>query len=154
MSEVIIPSIFSSKVNQQQNTIIESAINQLVEKLDKVAESRDRPFVFMKAADDTISGNLSANTILIRGTPVPRGFKGVVEDFNINFGTAAGTLRLIIIDPSGNKSNAILSDITSNTSGIGATVLDEGEALAIEVQTQGASTFGVYFSGKIQKVTG
>jgi len=42
--------------------------------------------------------------------------------------------------------------MSGSTSGIGATVLDEGEALAIEVNTQGASLFGVYYSGKIQKV--
>ena len=145
-------SFLSDAQREQTEARMEFALNQLVEKLEKVAESRDRPFVFMKAADDTISGDQAAGTILIRGTPVPRGFKGVVEDFNLTFGTAAGVLQLIIIDPSGNKSNAVGTTMSGSTSGIGATVLDEGEALAIEVNTQGASLFGVYYSGKIQKV--
>ena len=148
-------SFLSDTQRMQTESRMEFALNQLVDKLEKVAESRDRPFVFMKAEDDILTADQAAGTIIIKGTPVPRGFKGVVEDFNVTFGTAAGEIKLIIVDPSGNKANTVLSGIQNNTSGVGATVLDEGEALGLEVVTQGASsTLGCYFSGKIQKVNG
>ena len=84
------------------------------------------------------------------GTPVPPGFKGLVEDFNVNFVTAAGTVQIVIME---NRQviNRILRNISSDTSGIGKTVLDEGQYLAVVGQTAGAGQFTCYCSGVIVK---
>lgn len=145
-------SLLSSLLSRGNNESLLQAIAIMIEKLDNVVESFEKPFVFMQAGNDTISGNLPADTILIRGTPVPRGFRGIIKDTNVNFGTAAGAVKLVILNSAGNIRNDVLDDITSNTSGIGSIVLNEGDQIALVVQTQGASTFGCYFSGKIMRV--
>jgi hypothetical protein len=44
-----------------------------------------------------------------------------------------------------------LRDITSTTNGIGETVLEEGERLAVVGQTAGAGTFEVFCTGSKQR---
>ncbi len=111
-----------------------------------------KPFVFLKSNNNNLSSNVSNGVIILSGPPVRRGNKGVVEDFNVNYTTAVGTVRLVILDASENIIIDILRDITSSTNGTGRTVLEEGERLAVVGQSAGAGIFSVFCSGAIQKV--
>lgn len=99
-----------------------------------------------------MSSNVNDGILIVRGTTVPGLHRGVIRDFNLNFTTAAGTVRIVITDSSGTIKSDILRDITSSTNGVGETVLEEGESLAVVGQSAGAGVFTVYCSGQIQKV--
>ena len=120
-----------------------------------VRQSNDlvpKPFVFLKSNNDNLSSNVNDGVLILNGPPMPAKTKGVVEDFNVNYTTAAGTVRLVILTASNVIRIDILRDITSSTNGTGRTVLEEGERLAVVGQTSGAGTFSVYCSGAIQTV--
>lgn len=131
---------------------IKNELSLVASELRNVAQSFPKPFVFLRSQHGAaLSSNVADDVIIIPGTPVPKGFKGIVEDFNVNFTTVAGTVKVVILSPSGSISVEILLDITNNTSGIGKTILDEGESLAVVGQIAGAGTFEVYCSGEIVK---
>ena len=111
-----------------------------------------KPFVFLKSNNDNLSSNVNDGVLILNGPPMPAKTKGVVEDFNVNYTTAAGTVRLVILTASNVIRIDILRDITSSTNGTGRTVLEEGERLAVVGQTAGAGVFSVYCSGAIQTV--
>ena len=111
-----------------------------------------KPFVFLKSNNDNLSSNVNDGVLILNGPPMPAKTKGVVEDFNVNYTTAAGTVRLVILDASNVIRIDILRDITSSTNGTGRTVLEEGERLAVVGQSAGAGVFSVYCSGAIQTV--
>ena len=111
-----------------------------------------KPFVFLKSNNDNLSSNVTDGTLILTGPPMPAKHKGVVEDFNVNYTTAAGTVRLVILSTSEQIRIDILRDITSSTNGTGRTVLEEGERLAVVGQAAGAGVFSVYCSGAIQRV--
>ena len=111
-----------------------------------------KPFVFLKSNNDNLSSNVSDGVLILNGPPMPAKTKGVVEDFNVNYTTAAGTVRLVILTASNVIRIDILRDISSSTNGTGRTVLEEGERLAVVGQSAGAGVFSVYCSGAIQTV--
>ena len=111
-----------------------------------------KPFVFLKSNNDNLSSNVNDGVLILNGPPMPAKTKGVVEDFNVNYTTAAGTVRLVILTASNVIRIDILRDISSSTNGTGRTVLEEGERLAVVGQTAGAGTFSVYCSGAVQTV--
>jgi len=129
---------------------IASDFKQAVRELKTIADTFPKPFVFLKTDNTGVSSNLAADVLAVPGTPVPQGFKGIVEDFNVNFSTAAGTVQIVIMQ-NRNIVNRILRNITSDTSGIGKTVLDEGQYLAVVGQIAGAGQFTCYCSGTIVK---
>lgn len=110
------------------------------------------PFVFLKSNNDNLSSNVVDAQIILSGPPMSAKTKGVVEDFNVNYTTIAGTVRLVILDASSRIRIDILRDITGSTNGTGRTVLEEGERLAVVGQTAGAGIFSVYCSGTVQRV--
>ena len=111
-----------------------------------------KPFVFLKSNNDNLSSNVTDGVLILNSAPMPPKTKGVVQDFNVNYTTVAGTVRLVILTPSNVIRIDILRDITSSTNGTGSTVLEEGERLAVVGQTAGAGTFSVYCSGFTQRV--
>ena len=111
-----------------------------------------KPFVFLKSNNDNLSSNVNDGVLILNGPPMPAKTKGVVEDFNVNYTTAAGTVRLVILTASNVIRIDILRDITNSTNGTGRTVLEEGERLAVVGQSAGAGVFSVYCSGAIQTV--
>lgn len=133
------------------NTTIHQDLGSMVTRLGEIVQSFPKPFVFLRTLPAGVTTNEAADVLLAMGTPVPRGFKGQVEDFNINFVTAAGTVQLVIMNSSGNIVSRVLRNISSDTSGIGKTILDEGERLALVGQTAGAGVASVYCSGTIVK---
>jgi len=116
------------------------------------AELIPKPFIFLKSNNNNLSSAVTDGTLILSGPLMGENEKGIVEDFNINFTTAAGTIRLVIVDAENNIIIDILRDITSSTNGTGKTVLEDGQRLAIVGQVSGAGTFSVYCSGFIQKV--
>ena len=128
------------------------AIDRLSANIDKLIRFTPIPRNFLKSNSANLSSNVSDGTIILRGPPVPRNHRGVLEDFNINFTTAAGTVRLVILDPSGSIRIDILRDISGSTNGTGRTVLEESESIAVVGQTAGAGTFAAYVSGMLQRV--
>jgi len=129
-----------------------TAIQELNELNRLQTELIPKPFIFLKSNNNILSSAVTDGTLILSGPLMGANQKGIVEDFNINFTTAAGTVRLVIVDAENNIIIDILRDITSSTNGTGKTVLEDGQRLAIVGQTSGAGTFSVYCSGFIQKV--
>lgn len=150
MSEVLSLAGIQAGANQQ-NAVADALLNTSKE-LRTLIENRERPFIFLRSRRSGLSSNVNDDILIMPGTPVPTGFQGVIEDFNVNFSTVAGTVKLVIINKSRNIVSNILLDVSNNTSGVGAVVLDEEESLAVVGQTAGAGVFDVYCSGKIQKL--
>lgn len=142
---------FLSNLGKQPDSIKED-LRLVLKGLQNVAEGFPKPFVFLKSQPAGVSTNQSADVLLVLGTPVPRGHKGQVEDFNVNFVTVAGTVQLVIYDSSNNIIARVLRNISSDTSGIGKTILDEGQHLALVGQTAGAGVASVYCSGTIVRL--
>jgi len=147
MSEVL--GMLAGKAGNDNLLLAISELNQL-NRLQ--AELIPKPFIFLKSNNNVLSSAVSDGTLILSGPLMGVNEKGIVEDFNINFTTAAGTIRLVIVDAENNILIDILRDITSSTNGTGKTVLEDGQRLAIVGQTSGAGTFSVYCSGFIQKV--
>ena len=109
--------------------------------------------IFLKSGlGNTLSSNVANNVLIMAGFPIPAGFRGALEDFNVNFTTAAGTVRVVVLDKSNNIIQDILRDISSSTNGTGKTIIEEGQKIGIVGQTAGAGIFTVYITGVLQKV--
>ena len=109
--------------------------------------------IFLKSGlGNTLSSNVANNVLIMAGFPIPAGFRGALEDFNVNFTTAAGTVRIVLLDKSNNIIQDLLRDISSSTNGTGKTILEEGQKIGIVGQTAGAGIFTVFISGTLQKV--
>lgn len=109
--------------------------------------------IFLKSGiGNTLSSNVADGVLIMAGFPIPAGFTGSLEDFNVNFTTAAGTVRFVVLDKSKNIIQDVLRDISSSTNGTGNFIIEEGQKLGIVGQTAGAGIFTVYVSGTLQKV--
>lgn len=137
--------------NLPLNTSPHADLNNLVIQLNRLVDQQPKPFVFLRS-NNAMSSNVNDGILIVRGTTIPGGHRGTIRDFNLNFTTAAGTVRIVITDQTGTIKSDILRDITSSTNGVGETVLEEGESLAVVGQSAGAGVFTVYCSGQIQKV--
>lgn len=150
-------SFLKSAQEANNNTQVIGALSAdfkaVIDELRNVARGFPKPFVFLKTDNIGVSSAVNADVLLVLGNPIPKGYKGQIEDFNINFSTAAGTVQIVIMQ---NKQiiNRVLRNISSDTSGIGKVVLDEGQQLAIVGQTSGAGQFTTYCSGVIIKEQG
>jgi hypothetical protein len=153
-------SIFSSAIGQrvgQQlgntefdlHTLI-LGLNELNKSIKSLADQTPKAFIFLKGPTG-LSSNVNANVNILAGPQIPQGYKATIKDFNLIFSTAAGTVRLVIMDANYNIIQPLLTDITSTTNGLGETVLEENQRLAVVGQTAGAGTFTVYCSGILQK---
>lgn len=99
------------------------------------------PTSFIKSQTSININGIGANTIIARSPPVPDGFVGKIQDFNVNFSsTGTGSVQLVRITSSGQIFNTVLVNIAASQSGIGQTVLSSGEACAIVIDTAGTGT--------------
>lgn len=149
-----LPSFLLNQIingNAPLNTTPHQDLDNLIIQLNRLVDQQPKPFVFLRS-NNSLSSNVADGVLIVRGTTIPGLHRGVIRDFNLNFTTAAGTVRIVITDSSGNIKSDILRDITSSTNGVGETVLEEGESLAVVGQSAGAGVFTVYCSGQIQKV--
>lgn len=125
---------------------------RLTNELQRLRESQPKPFLFLKSTNNNLSSNVADGVIILPGLPVPPNNRATVRDFNVNFTTVAGTVRLAILDSNDEIVIDVLRDINSSTNGTGSTVMEEGQKLAIVGQSAGAGTFSIYCTGDTQKV--
>ena len=132
---------------------LEEAIVLLQTSILRQVERQPIPQIFLKSGlGNTLSSNVADAVLILAGFPIPAGHRGSLEDFNVNFTTVAGTVRLVILDKSNNIIQDLLRDISSSTNGTGKTVIEEGQKIGVVGQTAGAGIFTVYITGSLQKV--
>ena len=154
-------SIFSSLVSKRINDKIRNTefdlhtlilgIDVLNRNIKSLADQTPKAWIFLKGPTG-MSSAVAANVMILSGPQVPSGYKATVKDFNLIYSTAAGAVRLVILDSNNNIVQPILTGINSTTNGLGETVLEENQRLGVVGETSGAGVFTVYCSGIIQKV--
>jgi len=133
---------------------LEAAVVGLQSSILKQVEKIPIPQIFLKSGfGNTLSSNVLDGVLILAGFPIPAGHRGSLEDFNVNFTTALGTVRIVILDKQNNIIQDLLRDITSSTNGTGKTVIEEGQKIGISGQVAGAGLFTVYITGSLQKVS-
>lgn len=142
-----LPTVLTSARDNQSNT---NQLNQL-QALNKIVDRSPKPFIFIQTANSAVSSNGSAGVPIVQSPVIGRGYRGVVRDFNINFGTVAGTVKISKINSSQLVTTDITTGITNSLSGQGSVVLEEGEAIAIVGQSAGAGLLGAFFSGDMYR---
>ena len=95
---------------------------------------------------------MADGVLILSSPPTPANTYIVIADWNVNFTTVAGVVRVVVLDASNNIKNNVLLDVNSSTNGTGGAVLEPGDRLAILGSTAGAGVFGCYFSGTKQIV--
>lgn len=136
--------------NQPQ---LNSNIDNLTLGVSKLVDTVPIPFTFIQSNNNALSSNVSDGTMIIQSPVMNHGERGVVEDLNINFTTVAGTIRIVKVrGQDGLQLVDVVRGIAASTSGTGAVVLEEGEAIAILGQSAGNGVFGAFFSGRKYKV--
>ena len=145
--------IASQVLGKMSSKGLEEAIVLLNQSILKQLEAIPKNQIFLASGiNNTLSSNVANNVLIMAGFPIPAGFRGALEDFNVNFTTAAGTVRIVILDKSNNIIQDLLRDISRSTNGTGKTILEEGQKIGIVGQTAGAGIFTVFISGTLQKV--
>jgi len=136
----------SSKGLEEAIVLLQGSI---LEQIRRIPQAQ----IFLKSGSgNNLSSNVANNVLIMAGFPIPAGFRGALEDFNVNFTTVAGTVRLVILDKSDNIIQDLLRDISSSTNGTGKTVIEEGQKIGVVGQTAGAGIFTVYITGTLQKI--
>ena len=139
--------------SRESGKALEAAIVLLQQSILQQVEKQPIPQIFLKSGiANTLSSNVADGVLIMAGFPIPADHRGSLEDFNVNFTTAVGTVRLVILDKSNNIIQDLLRDISSSTNGTGKTILEAGQKMGIVGQTAGAGIFTVYVSGTLQKV--
>jgi len=145
--------IASTALSQLSGKSLETAVVLLNESILEQIRRIPVAQIFLKSGlGNTLSSGVADGVLIMAGFPIPANHRGSLEDFNVNFTTAAGTVRLVILDKQNNIIQDLLRDITSSTNGTGKTILEEGQKMGIVGQTSGAGVFTVYVSGTLQKV--
>ncbi len=150
--ESTIGSIISNKVSDNgtsENLV--NALTNLNNSVENAAKISEIPFVFLRSNGERISTTGSAGDLIIVGPSCPAGFMGTIEDFNVTFGTSGGTVELVILDSNNQVLNFLVKSITANQNGSGATVLQEGQRIAVRLNTSGSGLIGAFCSGKIKR---
>jgi len=145
--------VASQLLGRASSRSLEEAIvllqGSILEQIERIPQAQ----IFLKSGiANTLSSNVADGVLILAGFPIPADHRGSLEDFNVNFTTAAGTVRLVILDKSNNIIQDLLRDISSSTNGTGKTILEAGQKMGIVGQTAGAGVFTVYVSGTLQKV--
>ena len=144
--------IAAKLLSQNSDDFLLSTLNKLNNSIEKLVEVQPEPFIFLKTTDSNLSSNVADGELILAGIRVKDGHRATVNDFNLHFATQAGTVRIVIYDENDKIINDSVKTITSDTNGIGETVLEAGERLAVVGQSAGAGLFSVFCSGQTQKV--
>ena len=151
--ESTIGSIISNKVSENgANENLVQALANLNNSVQNAAKISEIPFVFLRTNGERISTTGTAGDLIVVGSSCPSGFMGTIEDFNVTFGTSGGTVDLVLVDSNNQIINFLVKDITANQNGSGATVLQDGQRLAVRLDTSGSGIIGAFCSGKIKRV--
>src|SRR3990167_11527611 len=115
--------LFSNLLSKQPGSV-ESDLHSLIigfnvleNALNRNADLIPKPQIFLKSANNNLSSNVADGVLILAGMRIPQGHRASVEDFNINFTTIAGTIRLVILDSNDNIITDVLRSITSSTNG-------------------------------------
>ena len=147
------PMIANAILGNISSKGLEESIVLLQSSILRQLERQPIPQIFLKSGlGNTLSSNVTDGVLILSGFPIPAGFRGSLEDFNVNFTTVLGTVRLVILDKSDNIIQDLLRDISSSTNGTGKTVIEEGQRIGVVGQSAGAGIFTVYITGSLQKV--
>ena len=126
-----------------------NVFDPVVQSLNRISDKAPQPYTFIQSNLNALSSNAADGVVIIQSDVMRNGERGVVEDFNVNYTTVAGTVRIVKISGyGGNILVDVVRGIAASQSGVGSTVLEEGEAIAVAGQAAGAGTFSVFFSGK------
>ena len=146
--------IASQVLGKMSSKGLEEAIVLLNQSILKQLEAIPKNQIFLASGiNNTLSSNVANNVLIMAGFPIPAGHRGALEDFNVNFTTVAGTIRIVILDSANTIISDLLRDVSSSTNGTGKTILEQGQKIGIVGQTAGAGIFTVYISGTLQKVS-
>ena len=148
--ESTIGSIISNKINDNSETLVQ-ALTNLNNSVSNAAKISEIPFVFLRTNGERVSTTGTAGDIILAGASCPAGFMGTIEDFNITFGTAGGTVDLVLLDSNNQVINFLVKTITAEQNGTGATVLQEGQRLGVRLNASGSGLIGAFCSGKIKR---
>ena len=110
-------------MGQQSNNQLLQALIRVEKALLRTIESQKEPIVVLRSNLNNLSSNHVDGFVILESAPTPANTKIVVEDWNFNFTTVAGTVRAVILDANNNEINNILRDVSSSTNGTGATVM-------------------------------
>jgi len=152
VESLLAPFLLNKADGMQSESKVLSAFDNISNSLNRFVDALPQYRPVLKSAGTDSSSNVADGVIIDKSARVPTGKRLVVEDFNVNFTTVAGTIRIAILDGNDNEVTDIVRDITASVNGSGRTVLDQGERIAILGQVAGAGIFGVYFSGFLQKM--
>jgi len=144
--------LVSKALTKDSDDFLLSTLNKLNSNIEKLIEVQPEPFIFLKTTDANLSSNVADGVEIYTGVRVQDGHRATVKDFNLHWATQAGTVRIVIYDENDKIINDSVKTITSDTNGIGETVLEAGERLAVVGQSAGAGLFSVFCSGQTQKV--
>ena len=145
--------VASQVLGKMSSKGLEEAIVLLNQSILKQLEAIPKNQIFLASGiNNTLSSNVANNVLIMAGFPIPAGHRGALEDFNVNFTTVAGTVRIVILDNANNIIQDLLRDISSSTNGTGKTIIEEGQKIGIVGQTAGAGIFTAYITGVLQKV--
>jgi len=148
-----IDMLAGSVLNGASNSKLFDLLIRLEESIDKQARRIPRFTKLLRSSSQLISLNGTAGDIILLGPPVPANHIGIVTDISVNFSTSGGTAKLSVVDPSGKTVlNDVARDLSATASGQATTVLDEGERIALVIQTAGVGALGVLVSGKFQEL--
>ena len=127
-------------------------IEQLNNSIQQLVNITPKATIFLKSNNNNLSVDQAANAVMLQGPKVPLGYKGIIEDYNVNFTTAGGTVKFSVMTPSDTVYIDTNRNISSSSNGLGRTVLEEGQSLALIVQSQGVGVVSVLCTGTLQKV--
>ena len=157
---MVLESIFSNLITQKVASTIGNqeedihalffALRELNTNIKSLADQTPKAFIFLKGPS-ALSSNVNANVEILAGPQIPQGFKATIKDFNLIYSTAAGTVRLVIMDANKNIIQPLLTGINSTTNGLGETVLESNQRLGVVGETAGFGSFTVYCSGIVQR---
>lgn len=138
---------------QSDNRLLESVV-RLERAILKSIDAQPEDIVLLQSNNDNLSSAVANNVLILDSAPCPAGHTIKITDWNINFTTAAGIIRAVIMDASGQIIYDVLRDVNSSINGTGSSVLQNGQRLAIVGQVSGAGVFGCFFSGVRTKLRG
>jgi len=99
----------SSKGLEEAIVLLQGSI---LEQIRRIPQAQ----IFLKSGKgNTLSSAVNDGVLIFAGFPIPAGFRGALEDFNVNFTTVAGTVRIVLLDKSNNIIQDLLRDISSST---------------------------------------
>ena len=127
-------------------------VEQLNNSIQQLVNITPKATVFLKSNNNNLSVDQAANTVLLQGPKVPLGYKGIIEDYNVNFTTAGGSVKFSVMTANDSVYIDTNRSISSSSNGLGRTVLEEGQSIALIIQSQGVGVVSVLCTGTLQKV--